>query len=245
MWQRPCSIKKEIREFEFQGGYVKKVTSYFILLLGIFIASGLYAAPVTYQMNKVFDGITPSGTGPWGTATFTDQATNTVDLKMQLNLQNSSEFISDWAFNYNGTSALGFVWDSSSTGPVFVTPVSYNPDKVHPAGAGILRFDFNFEYDTANSSDRFAGNEWVQVTITGTGIVAADFDVFAVTNQNVNTLYHTGMHVQGIGTAKGSGSGFIVDSPVSTPEPGSLLLLGFGLIGLGAIARKRINGKGK
>ncbi len=205
------------------------------LLAWLLLGFTVYAHALTFDLNYAFSGSSPSGTAPWLTATFADGPANTVTLTLQGHLA-VNEFISEWSFNISNTSLmpLTFAYDATSTGPAAST-IDQNANSLQADGDG--KFDIRLNFPTAGSGNRFNDTETVIYTITGTGLTAGLFDDVSAT-QGGNGIYHSAAHVQGIDADPTSG--WIGDKPTGVPEPGTLLLIGAGLVGLvGFSSRKK------
>jgi hypothetical protein len=139
----------------------------------------------------------------------------------------STEFVSDWQFNFLGdTSALSFAYvGGSSTGPA-ASWVLLGDDDFKADGDGW--FDILLVFPIL-SADHFNLDEVVVYTITGTGITASDFNDLSAESGGQG-IYLSAAHIQG--TNGGS------DWLGAVPEPSTVVLLGLGLTGL-LFARER------
>lgn len=200
-------------------------------------------ASLIFTENTVFNGSTPTSTPPWLTATFTTVSPGTVTLKLSASLNVASEFIDSVVLNVDPNitpsdlaiglvSCTGCIFDSSSTG-------ADNAEDLTGGGNAGKGFDVLLTFDNAPPANRFNGIDVATFTITDMTDLITESS-FNFTNTG-SAAAHLGIHVQGIpipGSALTT-SGAIMDGPVPVPEPSSILLLGLGILGLGAIRRRR------
>jgi hypothetical protein len=212
------------------------------------------SADVELFLEEEFSGATaPSGSGSWGSATFSQGGTNNeVILTMALNLTGSSEYLSEWYFNLGANNNtdnsnltdklqnLVFENTAGQSGTAVTRGVSPSDglDATFKAdGDGF--FDFKFEFPTAGNQDRFVGTETSTWKIKYTG--ADDFLFtslfenlsFPGGNNSPNGLYHAA-HIQGIGEG-GNLSGWVTgdgddDGITTVPEPSVLVLTAVGML---------------
>jgi hypothetical protein len=196
------------------------------------------SADLMWDLGKVVSGSPPDGPAPWARVTIEnvgDQAGDSYDdvkFTMELFLNGSTEFLSRWKFNFNPALDVTMLSDEYISGDqpdnaTFVT----NEDGIAADGAG--KADFEWQWPTANSDDRFVGTEMVMyyLTYAGDDIYDTDFDFFTTESNFVNTI----ARVQGIDNP---------DAPsawIANPEPSSIVLamLGFGGLGLTRLRRRK------
>lgn len=218
-----------------------------IPLIGVSLTPALSQADVIFTFDSVYSGTSPT-TGvdapPWLTATFSDLISGGVHLKMEANVQSLNEYISEVYFNLNpdlSIANLGF--NNATTQP---TTIATGADQFHAPGDGL--YDILFSFPTKGNQNRFNGSETYEYDIfcsSCNGFSADSFNVLgSPANQGDNAGPFTAVaKIQGIllllpdGTTTTT-SGMISDPPASVPEPGTLLLLGSGLIGIGAFGRR-------
>lgn len=198
------------------------------ILLAVLPASGALAATITLDLSVHF-GSDPStaSSGPIS-ATFEDTGSDEVTLTLDTNgLNLSSEFVSDWHFNFLGVAdALTFTYvGGSSTGPA-ATLISLGDDAYKADGDGW--YDILLAFPTAESN-RFNLDEMVVYTITGSGVTASGFNDYSVEGGGQGT-YLSAAHIQG---TQNSGSDWLG----AVPEPSTVVLLGLGLTALGFTSR--------
>lgn len=166
-----------------------------------------------------------------------------VDFKFY-NLVGTASSITDVYFDDGTLLSMGAI--TSSAGVSFSAPA--NPGDL-PGGNTIgfvTTAGFSADSDSPVMSNGVnAASEWLNINFTlqnnpVTGNPLAWADVMAALQSGDLKI---GMHVQSI---DGDGSDAYVNGPPggapppTVPEPGTLLLLGIGLIGVGAVARKKI-----
>ena len=199
-------------------------------------------ASLIFYETTIFNGSTPASNPPWLTATFTTVSPGTVTLTLQAGLNVSSEFIDDILFNVDPgitPSALSIAFVSCTGGCVFNTAsnTTDNAQTMPGAGSAGTGFDVSLEFDNAPPGNRFNGSELATFTITDLTdlITEASFNF-----TNTDTIdAHLAAHIQGITCDSTTCSGAAMDGPLPVPEPSSIFLLIMGILGLGAMRRRR------
>ncbi len=213
-----------------------------VLAVGSFAMSA--EALLTYNLDHVFSGATPSGGTPYATATFLSTGANEVTLTMT-NLLGSGQFITEWDFNSTVTSGLTFTYVSGAE----AESVGLGSNSFQADGDG--KYDIEFDFPSSEA-DRFTAGTSAY-TITGTGITEATFSGLSAPGGGAGGPFHTAAHVQGIpGTGGGTCSGWISDTVAGSggsttgpctavAEPSVLLFSGLGLAFVGGLWRRMRN----
>ncbi len=211
------------------------------ILAGMLIFS-TSAQALQFDFNTVFSGtVMPGGSTPWATATFS--GTSTVTLTITSSMTTAGQFITEMSFNLDP--AL------DPTKLSFSAPVSITPGLTAPTitkgvngfqADGDGKFDILFSFQQASGAGRFDGTDSVTYTITSTeaGLTADSFNFLSAPGGGAGS-WSAATHIQGIDDlAGGTTSDWIGPGTGAfpTPEPGTMLLLGLGLLGLGIVARK-------
>lgn len=202
-----------------------------------FSLSKAHADTITFNMNTVYSGGTPSGSAPWATATISDTGTNTVTLTMD-NLLSSPQFISDWYFNLDPAevgSVTGSDFNYKSGFAANSTQVGEDGFKAD--GGGYYDIDINW---LTSQGNRFVGGDKAVYTITASGLDAQDF-LYLSTQSGGHGTHYSAIHVQGIPPC--GDSAWVGSDKANVPEPGTMALFGMGLALAGALSfvrRKRV-----
>ena len=180
----------------------------------------------------------------YATATFSQVTNNIVKLVMEtLSTIPAGYYVNDWAFNFiNGTSISKI---EHSTNDVIASSYTLDPNHFKLNGGGDPLFDFGFSFSNA-SPGQLAATKTSTYQISSINPLSFN-DFYSVSfNQNGSTTpaYFAGIHVQGGGTSyavAGEGRG---GSQGTVPEPGSVALIGLGILGVALVRRRtrRIDG---
>ena len=207
-----------------------------ILVLG-FGANAL-AVSLTFNYDGVFSGSSPGGTAPWLTAKFEQVDADTVRLTMSTAGLIGSEFVdgkkAGWYFNFDDAEdveALRFTFVSGYEADVL--DVQENDFKADGDGY----YDIAFAWKDPNF---IAGQTAVYLIDYALGLSIDDFN-FKSSPGGGEGVYESAARVQGIagglsGWVYPSGGG--VPGNGEVPEPGTIVLLGLGLFGLGLLGKR-------
>jgi len=219
----------------------RRTLLFFATLLVVFgLATSPAQATLTYTLNTVFNGASPTSSAPWLTATFDDHGSSgSVTLTLTSSLEVASEFIGEVAFNLNPNlipSSLIGVYDSvNSTGPAATSVgVGVNTENLLGGGAAGFGFDFQGSFPLPGNAPRFYGTDIVIYTITGVGLTEEDF---AYTNTG-SAAAHVAAHIQGIPLVTGGTTSGAIKDGNPVPIPAAVWLFGTGLLGLFGVRRK-------
>jgi hypothetical protein len=194
---------------------------------------------LTFQIDTLLTGDTPTGSAPWLTLTFTDDGLppNTVRFTVTSNLQSSSEFISKIVFNVDPLFTPRLInFDVFSKSGEFENPGiskrSQDAQDLNPAD----NFDIALDFKTAEKK-RFNLDDSISYTLSyldpgGLTLSAESFNFFNTEKQEEYSGFYAVAMFQGSG-------GKLGDKVETVPEPSTLLLLGAGLVGLGILGRRK------
>jgi hypothetical protein len=205
-------------------------------------------ASLLIEMNTPYtpSGAQPAGSARFGTATFEDVAANQVKLTVSLNLQVTSEFITNWYFNVDSALDLDQTLVSLQSGQA-ASSVVLDQNEINVPGSGDA--DIRFTFTTANNSNRFNGTELAVYLFqnNGPGLLTSDSfkNLFSNAGNKPNSL--SAMHVQGLdgGGSVHVGGALRTRTTTAVPEPSSLVLAGLGVCGIaltGVVRRRRTRG---
>lgn len=188
-------------------------------------------------LDQVYSGGGFSGQAPWITLDFSDAGLNRVLLTVTASGLVSPEFASRIDFNYNPDKELSNLVFTLQGGVAF-TGYSFDENGIH-AGP-IHTFDIELKYATANKGGRFGAGSVSTILISS--VLASDnlsaLD-FGFATPYGGGAYYAAAHAQGLAGSPGSAwIGTDQPPPVPNPEPGTMLLMGAGVIGA-ALARRR------
>jgi hypothetical protein len=197
-------------------------------------------ASLLIEMNTPYtpSGAQPAGSARFGTATFEDVAANQVKLTVSLNLQVTSEFITNWYFNVDSALDLDQTLVSLQSGQA-ASSVVLDQNEINVPGSGDA--DIRFTFTTANNSNRFNGTELAVYLFQndGPGLLTSGSFKNLFSNAGNKPNFLSAIHVQGL---DGGGSVHVGGTlTTAMPEPSSIVLTGLGLGGIGLIglARRR------
>lgn len=212
-----------------------------VLGMALVIAVLVPAAHADSVTNLNFSA--SNGSGPFGTVTLHTVDANTVQVTVTLAAGNV------FAVTGAGAGALGFSLDEAFTlasSPTLTPGFTFNPAAGSPQ-PGSLPYTFASGIGTYSSV--------IDCTVCGNGTSAPNESsfTFSVTNAGGLTfsdfvngsggfLFAADIGVPVPGAAAGNFNTFSVGGgpTVPTPEPGTFVLLGLGVVGLLALSRKRV-----
>ncbi len=214
--------------------------------------AGLYTNNGTNP--PLMPGMTDTST--WATLTFTDHGTNVVDITMTVlsGVMQPGPYVNDWWFNGNAL-AQSALFDN--VGGVDAN-LSICADCSNGAASG--KYDGVFNFVNANPGELAQGksSEWTATIASGI-LSVTDFQ-FLSAPQGGQSQFYAAVHVQGSGVSE-KGGGCVPGTtdcapppecpPGDTspecgggeqevPEPGTLAIIGAGLMGLAFIRRRRV-----
>ena len=200
------------------------------ILIGVLLSFTVMAqADPIMNLNYAYTGANPAGSPPWLTLAFSQTVANAVTLTLTANLQDVDEFITKVYFNVK-TEIISDITPVS--GPVGTSTIDYND--LDAPGDGF--FDIILTFPNNPQVSRFDGSDIAVFSILGTGLIPSDFDSYSIPKGGTAGPFRAVAHVQGI--AGDPDSGHITEG-VQVPEPGMLLLMGAGLLGVWAVRRKK------
>lgn len=219
-WKREREMRKSLRNFVV------------VALTTICFAVPVFAGDVVLEFSTHYaDGVPPTGSGPWITATFSDAGTDIVHLTIVSHLVDA-EHIKQINFNFDDVvlTLVNLVF-TQTVGPT--AGIATNVDSFNADGS----FGYDMELTWGNKefwkSPEHEDSK-VEFDLTGiVGLTAASFRFMNVSPSN--KLFYGAAHIGGIGEDEDSawvGAQLI-------PLPQAWLLLAVGLLVVVPVVRRR------
>ena len=229
-----------------------------LVVAGLLIATTpVFAATIVFNYDQEYSGgQAPAGSAPWmvstlstSPSTYTIGSTtyNAVRLTIDLSNLQSGAFVSETDFNIDPTlnpANLSFSFVSGNS-YANVTP-GLATDSFKADGDGY--YDISFGFPTASGNTFGSGSQAVfDIVATNAATAAAlvpESFAFLSTPGGGHGPFYAAAHVQNTtgacGTNGCTGGGWIAPSSYTVvPLPAAVWLFGSGLMGLGALARRR------
>lgn len=230
-----------------------KVISLVGFIAGIFlilIFPGISRADtLTFQLDYLYNGYSPSGSSPWPTATFVDLAPNTVELTMTNNLV-SNEFID--GVNGKGKYSNGGWFFNVNPDKLSVLSINYvSGSEAAQTLKGSYQANGDGFYNIVFAWKKFSGGNTAvyDFTVSEGSLTATDFNFLSSPGSGSQAgPFYSAAKVQGIVDPNNSSntvSGWVAATadPNPVPEPSTIMLLGSGLVSLGLWGRRKFKGK--